>query len=86
MKLTKKQLIFLITIILLLGLITFILININLAHKRIEIFKETKISCENLNEGDKCSFFLNEKEIKGICEKNRKEILACKPTRPPSKE
>ena len=85
MRLTKKQWVFLITVILLLGLLIFALININLFYNKVDIFKGAEASCNDLSEGDKCSFFIDEKEIEGVCELGKKDVLICKPPKPSPK-
>lgn len=79
MRLTKKQWAFLIIAVLVLALQLFLFMNISMFYSQMQAFEAAKTACISLNEGDACSFTIDEAEFTGRCVKDRKKTLACKP-------
>ena len=78
MKLAKKQWVLAIAAISVLALLLFLAININMAYMHIPVFEKAAKACIGLSEGNSCSFMLGDKELKGMCEIDKKGILICR--------
>jgi len=79
MKLTKKQWIAATIAISVLLLLLFLFINISVFNRHIRAFDTVRTSCVSLNEGDRCNFALDGRELAGMCEKDRRDVLVCRP-------
>lgn len=54
----------------------------SLFYNKIDVFKDAEKCCESLEEGEECSFYLDDKSIEGFCERGKKDVLICKPLEP----